>query len=162
MHPLGLAARIVVAVALLVALAMSFVPSFLVFSVDFEGLDAGGISTGASAWHRSGTLGGLAIVAGLPLAIVASALPTRVSVARRVLAAVAGGACVAGAFFFKLYLVSTANDLPSGLDDVPLRFGWSGYVTLAALAVGAAAGVVAAVLSDPPPASSASPPPPWA
>jgi hypothetical protein len=165
MNPLGLAARITVAVALFVALLMSFVSSFLVMSIDIGGLDVRGVSTGLSAWHRSGVLGGLAMVVGLPLAVAASALPTSVSVARRVLSAVAGAVCMAAALLFVLYLVVTNNDLASGLDDVQIRFGWSGYATLAALAVGVAAAVLAAVLSDtptPPTLPGVQPPPSWA
>ena len=158
MNPLGLAARIVLAVALLVALVLSFVSSFLVLSLDFEGLDSGGVVTGLSAWHRSGVLGGLAVVAGLPVAVVASALPTRVAIARRILAGVAGAACLGAALLFVVYLLVTNNDLTSGLDHVQIRFGWSGYATLAALAVGVVAGALAAVLPDPPAAAGVRPP----
>jgi hypothetical protein len=162
MNLLGLAARITVALALFVALLMSFLSSFLVMSIDIEGLDVRDVSAGLSAWHRSGVLGGLAMVVGLLLAVAASALPTSVSVVRRVLLAVAGAVCMAAALLFVLYLVITNNDLTSGLDDVQIRFGWSGYATLAALAVGVAAAVFAAVLSDPPAAPVVQAPPSWA
>src|SRR5687768_10875712 len=129
MNPLGLAARTVVAVALFVALVLSFVSSFLVMSINFEHLGGSGFSAGFSASHRSGVLGGLAMVAGLPIAVVASALPTRTAVVRRILAAMAGAACLAAIFLFVLYLVLTTNDLPGGTGDLEIRFGWSGYAT---------------------------------
>lgn len=160
MNPLGIVARIVIAAALLVALVMSFVPSFLVVSFDTEtaGVD---ISAGASAWNGLGVLGGLGIMVGLPVSVIAAALPNRVPVARRVLAGVAGGACLAAAMVFVLYLLIEIKDLPDGMEDLNLGLGWSGYATLAALVVGAVAAVVATVLPDRPTAPAVPPPLLW-
>jgi hypothetical protein len=159
MNALGLVARIVLAIALFIALVMSFVSSFIVLSIDLEG---GGVSTGVSAWHRLGVLGGLVVVGALLLAVVSSALPIRVAAARRVLAGMAGAACLVAGFVFVLYLVIETNDLPAEGLDVQMTFGWSGYATLAALAVGAVAGVAASVIADPMPRSHVPPPPNWA
>lgn len=75
-------------------------------------------------------LGGLAVVGGLAVAIVSAALPTQLSVVRRVLAGLAGLACLLAAGLFVLFLVVETNDVPDGLGDgLDLGFGWSGVVS---------------------------------
>jgi len=160
MNPLGLAARIVVAVALSIALALSFVSSFLVVSFDIEGLEA--TSAGTSAWHGSGILGCLSVLGGLALAIVAAALPTKLSSARRLLSGLAAAACLLAIGLFVLFLVIETNDLPDGLNGLNLGFGWSGFAVLAVLAVGMLAGLAGALLADRPGAPETPNPPQWA
>lgn len=109
------------------------------------------------AWQGVGMLGGLAVVGGLAVAIVSAALPTQLSVVRRVLAGLAGLACLLAAGLFVLFLVVETNDMPDGLGDgLDLGFGWSGVVVLAFLGVGMAAGLAGALISD----SQAAPAPP--
>jgi hypothetical protein len=150
MNPLGLAARIVAAVALFFALVLTFVPRFLVMSIDIEGLEGGGIATGVSAWHRMGVLGGLAVFAGLGVAVVSAALPTKLSVARRLLAGLASGACLLAVGLFVLFLIVEKNDVAEGMGSLDFGFGWSAYVVLALLAVGVLTGLAGALIADRP------------
>ena len=159
MNPFGLAARIVAAVALFVALVMSFVSSFLVISIEMGDLNS--VSAGTSAWTGIGTLGGLVVIGGFAVAVVSAALPTQLSVIRRVLAALVGSACLLAAGLFAFFLILEMSDLPSEVNDLKLRFGWSGYAALSGLAVGLVAAVFGAVLSDRPSAPTVQQPTPW-
>ncbi|VXB37070.1 hypothetical protein [Aeromicrobium sp. 9AM] len=156
MNPLGLAARIVAAVALLAALGATFIRKFLVLTIDIQGLAA--TSAGATPWRGTfGLLGCLVVAGGLLLAVVAAVLPTQLSVGRRLVSGLTSVSCVLAIAMFVLYRAYETNVAIENLDGLGLRFGWSAFVVFGLLVVGMVAGLVGAMLADRPtaPATSA-------
>ncbi|KRC64011.1 hypothetical protein ASE12_04105 [Aeromicrobium sp. Root236] len=144
------------------AVVFSFVPHFLTVSFDFDGPGGGGYSTGFSAWHRLGGLGGLALLCGVVLAIVAASLPTSQTLARRLLAGMSGAISLVAGGLFVLYLLVEQHDSADGIRGMDFGLGWSGFVVLGLTAVATAVAVVAALLADEVTPGPAHPPPPWA
>ncbi len=155
MNPLGLAARIVAAVAVLAALGATFIPKFLVMTIDIQGLAA--TSAAASPWRGTFGLLGCFVVAGaLVLAAVAAVLPTQLSVGRRLVSGLTSVACVLAIAMFVLYRAVETNVAIENLNGLKLGFGWSAFVVFGLLAVGMVAGLVGAMLADRPTAPTTS------